>query len=79
MVYDLPLVTIVVGIFWCIVEFLSVREKADQKTHSEIAKAEKMAIAILKIIEAAKKGETPDISDIEKLEGNIGNEETTET
>lgn len=78
LVYNLPLVTIVVGIFWCIVEFLSVREKSDQKTHSDIAKAEKMAIAILKIIEAAKKGETPDIEDIEKLGGNISNDKSTE-
>ena len=74
MVYNLPLVTIILGVFWCVVECLSVREKADEKTHSEIAKAEKMAVALLKIIEAAKKGEVPDTSVIEEL-GKDMNEE----
>lgn len=67
LVYGLPLVTIALGIFWCVVEFLSVREKADQKTHSDIAKAEKMAMALLKIVEAVRKGETPEQEDIEEL------------
>lgn len=67
LVYGLPLVTIALGIFWCVVEFLSVREKADQKTHSDIAKAEKMAVALLKIVEAIRKGETPQQEDIEEL------------
>ena len=31
------------AIFWCVVEFLSVREKADEKVHSEIARAERLA------------------------------------
>lgn len=43
MVYGLPLITIGVGVFWCVVEFLSVREKADEKIHSEIARAERLA------------------------------------
>lgn len=43
LVMGLPLVTLAVGIFWCVVEFLSVREKADEKVHSEIARAEKLA------------------------------------
>ena len=60
LVYNIPLVTIILGIFWCVVEFLSVREKADEKTHSDIAKAEKMAAAIIKIVDALRKGETPD-------------------
>lgn len=59
-VYGLPLITIVLGIYWCVVEFMSVREKADEKTHSDMAKAEKMAKALLKIVEAIKKGEVPD-------------------
>lgn len=42
-VYGLPLITIAVAIFWCVVEFLSVREKADDKVHSEIARAERLA------------------------------------
>ena len=41
--YGIPLVTIAVGIFWCVVEFLSVREKADEKMHSTISRAEKLA------------------------------------
>ncbi len=67
LVYGLPLVSIALGIFWCVVEFLSVREKADEKTHSDIAKAEKMAVAILKIVEAVRKGETPDPSVVESI------------
>lgn len=42
-VYGLPLITLAVAIFWCVVEFLSVREKADEKVHSEIARAERLA------------------------------------
>jgi uncharacterized membrane protein len=67
MVYGLPLVTIMLGIFWCVVEFLSVREKADEKTHSDIAKAERMAKALLKIVEAMRKGEVPDPDVIDEL------------
>lgn len=40
---NIPLFAILVGIFWCAVEFLSVREKADEKTHSQLAKVEKVA------------------------------------
>ena len=47
MVYGLPLITIGVGVFWCVVEFLSVREKADEKIHSEISRAEKLAKQVL--------------------------------
>lgn len=46
-VYGLPLITIGMGIFWCVVEFLSVREKADDKIHSEIARAERLAKQII--------------------------------
>jgi hypothetical protein len=46
LVYGLPLITLAVGIFWCVVEFLSVREKADEKIHSEISRAEKLAKAV---------------------------------
>lgn len=67
MVYNLPLVTIMLGVFWCFVEFLSVKEKADEKTHSDIAKAERMARALLKIVEAMKKGEVPEPEVIEEL------------
>lgn len=47
MLYNIPLVTLLLGVFWCLVEFLSVREKADDKTHSNIAKAEKWAKQVL--------------------------------
>ena len=66
-----PFVTIILGIFWCVVEFLSVREKADEKIHSDISKAEKLAAQILKIVESIKKGEPVDK---ELLEG-MGNTE----
>lgn len=39
----LPLVSFIMAIFWCAVEYLSIREKADQKVHSRIAKVEKLA------------------------------------
>ena len=39
---DVPPVTMIMGVFWCFVEFLSVREKADEKVHSNISKAEKI-------------------------------------
>lgn len=57
LICNVPLVTILIGIFWCVVEFLSVREKADEKIHSDISKAERMAAQILKIVEAVKRGE----------------------
>lgn len=44
---DVPIMTILIGIFWCVVEFLSVREKADEKIHSNISKAEKLAQSML--------------------------------
>lgn len=44
---DVPVMTIFMGVFWCGVEFLSVREKADEKMHSAMAKAEKLAQSAL--------------------------------
>lgn len=67
LVYGLPIITLALGVFWCVVEFLSVREKADEKTHSDIAKAEKMAVALLKIVEAMRKGEHPDLTVVEEI------------
>lgn len=67
MAWGVPFVTILMGIFWCVVEFLSVREKADEKIHSDISKAEKLAAQILKIVEAVKKGETPDVDAIKDI------------
>ena len=78
LVYNLPLVTIALGIFWCFVEALSVKEKADEKTHSDIAKAERMAKALLKIVEAMKKGEVPDPEVIEELGKDLHSESKKE-
>ena len=46
-VYGIPLATIALGIYWCAVEYLSVREKADAKTHSNMSKIEKIASQVL--------------------------------
>lgn len=45
-IYGLPVVTCLVGIFLLIVEFLSVREKADDKTRTEISRAEQIAMKV---------------------------------
>ena len=67
MAWGIPFVTIMMGIFWCVVEFLSVREKADEKIHSDISKAEKLAAQILKIVETIKKGESPDLDKVKEI------------
>lgn len=67
MAWGIPFVTIAMGIFWCVVEFLSVREKADEKIHSDISKAEKLAAQILKIVETIKKGESPDLDKVKEI------------
>lgn len=67
MAWGIPFVTIMMGIFWCVVEFLSVREKADEKIHSDISKAEKLAAQILKIVETIKKGESPDLEKVKEI------------
>lgn len=43
-----PVVTLLVGIFLCVVEYLSVREKADQKTRTEFARVEERAAHLAK-------------------------------
>lgn len=67
MAWGVPFVTIMMGIFWCVVEFLSVREKADEKIHSDISKAERLAAQILKIVETIKKGESPDLDKVKEI------------
>ena len=42
-IYGIPIITCLLGIFLLTVEFLSVREKADDKTKTEIARVEKLA------------------------------------
>lgn len=43
---NVAVVTIMIGIFLCIVELLSIREKADKKTHARMRKVEKAAAEI---------------------------------
>lgn len=40
---DVAIITILVGIFLCAVELMSVREKADSKTHAQMKKVENAA------------------------------------
>lgn len=41
--HGVPVVSFLIAIFLCVVEGLSIREKADAKIHSEIARAEQLA------------------------------------
>ena len=59
------------GIFWCIVEGLSVREKADEKIHSNISKAEKIAALVLKIAEAVRQGKDIDVEAAKEIAKDI--------
>ena len=43
---NVAVVTILIGIFLCIVELLSIRENADKKTHAQMSKVEKAAAEI---------------------------------
>lgn len=45
-----PLVTVVLGVFWCVVEVMSIREKSDEKTRRKIRAAEDI------VIKAAREG-----------------------
>lgn len=76
-VYNVPLVTLAMGVFWCLVEFLSVREKADDKIHSNISKAEKIAKQVLTreewvsiLADAMREGMKNPKKDIEPLDNN---------
>ncbi|MBR4552900.1 MAG: phage holin family protein [Bacteroidaceae bacterium] len=44
---NVPLVAILVGIFLCVVELLSIREKADAKTHKTMKKVEDAASKLI--------------------------------
>lgn len=46
--FGIPVFTCLLGVFLPIVEFLSVREKADQKTKTEISRVEKLAAQMVK-------------------------------
>lgn len=45
--HGVPVMSFVLAIFFCAVEGLSVREKADEKIHSELSRAERLAKHIL--------------------------------
>lgn len=47
LIYGIPVITCLLGIFLLIVEFLSVREKADEKTKTEIARATEVASKLI--------------------------------
>lgn len=71
MAWGVPFVTIALGIFWCVVEGLSVREKADEKIHSNISKAEKIAALVLKIAEAVRQGKNIDMEAAKEIAKDI--------
>ena len=70
MVYGIPLVTVALGIFWCAVEFMSVKEKADEKTHGHIKETMHLASEIAKLLQAIKEGKTIEIKDVEQPNDN---------
>lgn len=70
LVYGVPLISIALGIFWCAVEFLSVREKADEKTHNHMKETIQLATEVAKILQAIREGKTIEIKDIEPLDMN---------
>ena len=45
--YGIPVITCILGIFLLIVEGLSVREKADDKTKTEISRVEQLAAKMI--------------------------------
>ena len=45
--HGVPVVSFLLAIFFCVVEGMSVREKADEKIHSELSRAERLAKHIL--------------------------------
>lgn len=47
MLFGIPFVTCLLGIFLLVVEFLSVRERADEKTRTEMSRVEAMAAKYL--------------------------------
>ena len=46
-IYGAPVITCLVGVFLCAVEFMSVREKADQKTKKEITNTAEVLAKLL--------------------------------
>lgn len=47
-IYGIPVLTCLLGVFLLIVEFLSVREKADQKTRTEMSRVAELAGKMVK-------------------------------
>lgn len=46
-IYGVPVVTCLVGVFLLVVEFISIREKADKKTKKEMADAAELLVKML--------------------------------
>lgn len=46
-IYGVPVITCMVGVFTLIVEFISIREKADQKTKKEMNEAAKLIASMM--------------------------------
>lgn len=44
LLHYVPLVTVVLGVFWSVVEVMSIREKSDEKTRRKIREAEEIVI-----------------------------------
>lgn len=70
-IYGVPIVMCIVGVFLCIVEWRSIREKADEKTRNELEKIEQVASKVLDkqelagalkeaILDALKTNQVPD-------------------
>ncbi|MDH6308054.1 hypothetical protein M2451_002573 [Dysgonomonas sp. PFB1-18] len=73
-IYGIPIITCLLGIFLLVVEFVSVREKADDKTKTEISRVEQLAAKMVNkdelvgaltqaIINAGKGGNSDESSD----------------
>lgn len=54
LIYGIPVITCLLGIFLLLVEFLSVREKADEKTKTEIARAADAASRLISVDDLAE-------------------------
>lgn len=75
-VYGLPLITCLIGIFLLVVEFLSVREKADEKTRTEMSRTEQLAAKMLNKQELVEAFTEAIINATKHKGGGAGNEDT---
>lgn len=77
----LPLVSFAMAVFWCAVEYLSMRERATDKIHSRIAKVEKLAATmftkdeLVEMLSGAFAAAREKERETKEEEGNAKNEE----